>query len=108
LGSLKNYFGEKIAFLYAWWSFYTAWLVIPGILGLAISIYQYVAGGIETVFTAIYAILVCFWVTIFIEKWKRKSSEISLKWGVLGHEGKNSQIMREEFNGDEYFSFITH
>ena len=82
LSSIKNYFGEKVGFYYAWMSYYTAWLSIPAIGGLAITIYQLVTGNVDTKFTTIYALLVCIWVTIFIERWKRKSAEICLKWGV--------------------------
>jgi hypothetical protein len=39
LSSIKNYFGEKIAFYYAWMTYYTVWLIFPAIGGLAITIY---------------------------------------------------------------------
>lgn len=39
LSSIKNYFGEKIGFYFAWMSFYTSWILIPSILALAITIY---------------------------------------------------------------------
>jgi hypothetical protein len=39
LSSVKNYFGEKIGFYFAWMTFYTSCLLIPGVLGIAISIY---------------------------------------------------------------------
>lgn len=70
-----------MAFEVAFMSYYTSWLIIPGFFGLALSIYQFMT-DVDTVFTSLYAIIVSIWVTIFIEKWKRKSSEISLKWGI--------------------------
>jgi len=82
VSSIKNYFGEKVGFYFAWMTHYTAWLLIPAIGGLAITIYQAFLGDVETIFLSIYALLVCVWATIFLERWKRKSAELSLKWGV--------------------------
>ena len=39
VSSIKNYFGEKVGFYFAWMTHYTAWLLIPAIGGLAITIY---------------------------------------------------------------------
>lgn len=107
LSSIKNYFGEKTGFYFAFLSYYTSWLIIPAILGLALTIYQRVE-SVDTIFTGLYAILVCIWVTVFIERWKRKSAEISLKWGVLQYNQNIVKEVRDEFFGDEYFSHITH
>lgn len=110
LSTIKNYFGEKIGFYYAWMSYYTAWLMIPAIPGLAITIYQLVLKDVDTIFTSLYALLVCIWVTIFIERWKRKSAELCLKWGVSDVLLKTGEarVLREEFIGYEYFSHETH
>jgi anoctamin-7 len=39
ISSVKNYFGEKVGYYFAWMTFYISCLLIPGILGIAISIY---------------------------------------------------------------------
>ena len=39
LSSIKNYFGEKTGFYFAWMSFYTSWILIPSILGFILTIY---------------------------------------------------------------------
>ena len=100
MSTIKNYYGEKVGLYYAWMSYYTAWLMIPAIGGLALTIYQIVIADVDTIFTTLYALLVSIWVTIFIERWKRKSAEISLKWGVshlLLQTTSESRVMREEF-----------
>lgn len=40
LNFIANYYGEKMAFFYAWLMFYTGWLIIPAIPGIALFIYQ--------------------------------------------------------------------
>lgn len=39
LSTIKNYYGEKVGFYYAYMSYYTAWLAIPAGVGLALTIY---------------------------------------------------------------------
>lgn len=89
-------------------SFYSAWLVIPGVLGFAITIYQIVQDDIDTPLTAIYAIIVCLWVTFFIERWKRKSASLSLRWGIFDIHKQTVKEIREQFIGDERFSYVTY
>jgi reverse gyrase len=62
-------------------SFYTVWLTLPTIVGIAITIFQMVR-GVDTPLTTMYALFVCVWVTVFIERWKRKAAEICLRWGL--------------------------
>lgn len=109
LASIKNYFGEKVGFQYAWMSFYTVWLIFPTIVGIALTIFQLVK-GVDTPLTTIYALFVCVWVTVFIERWKRKAAEISLKWGVssMVFNTYENRIMRDEFHGYEAFNHDTH
>ncbi len=39
LDNVREYFGEKIAFYFAWLGFYTGWLIPPSIVGVLIFIY---------------------------------------------------------------------
>lgn len=107
LGSLKNYFGEKIGLIIAFMNFYISWLMIPGALGIIITIYQFVM-GLDTVYIGLYSIIVSLWVTIFSERWKRKCSEICYKWGALHESNIVERKLRPEFLGDEKFSHINY
>lgn len=37
---IANYYGEKTGFYFAWLLFYTSWLMVPALPGLALFIYQ--------------------------------------------------------------------
>jgi hypothetical protein len=39
LNFIANYYGEKMGFYFAWLMFYTSWLLIPAIPGIALFIY---------------------------------------------------------------------
>jgi len=90
-------------------SFYTVWLTLPTIVGIALTIYQIVK-GVDTPLTTMYALFVCVWVTVFIERWKRKSAEICLRWGLsnMVFNTYKNRIMRDEFHGYEAFNHDTH
>jgi len=108
LSSIKNYFGEKEGSYFAFMAYYTTWLVIPGIIGLGLTIYQLATSRFESVWIGVYALIVSLWVTVMIEMWKRKLSALALKWGVFHHLGEDDQFIRQDYVGDEYFSRVNH
>lgn len=40
LNFIANYYGEKMGFYYAWLMFYTSWLMVLALPGIALFIYQ--------------------------------------------------------------------
>lgn len=105
--ALRNYFGSEIAFYFAFFCFYTCWLIFPAILGLALCIYLTILEDIETTFLPLYAIIVALWSTVVTERWKRKSSEIAAKFGVLEYASTTIRNPRPQYRGDEYVNIIT-
>ncbi|KAF7266321.1 hypothetical protein GWI33_020349 [Rhynchophorus ferrugineus] len=75
IDDIKQYFGECITMYFAFLEYYTRFLIVPVILGLLGSICS------ETVpFFCIFNII---WVTLFLELWKKKASELAFKWGTI-------------------------
>lgn len=87
---IANYYGEKMAFFYAYLLFYTSWLLIPAIPGLILFIYQCVLVAhqirhgqpvnTDTPYNCLYSLFMAVWSTIFVELWKRREHEISHIW----------------------------
>ena len=126
LDDIRDYFGEKIAFYFAFLGHYTKWLSVAAIIGLAIFIHQLVSltqgTGEPNFFNAakvvnvssqpqiviftqvpeagIYAIFVAFWATFMLEFWKRKQARLALKWGVSNFE--RTEVLRPEFIPSHY------
>jgi hypothetical protein len=74
---IRNYFGEKIAFYFAFLEFYTNSLIVPAIIGIL----QFLFLNEMNIFCAVFNML---WITIFLKRWKRKSNELAYQWGTIG------------------------
>lgn len=52
-----------------------------------------------------YAAVISIWISVFNERWKRKTNELRINWGTLVQAGAvNQEQIRNEFDGDEEFS----
>ena len=48
--------------------------------------------------------MICFWITIFTERWKRKQNELRLYWGTLVQTKEAEDKVRTDFQGNEEYS----
>ncbi|XP_063229785.1 anoctamin-10 isoform X3 [Bacillus rossius redtenbacheri] len=74
---IRLYFGEAVALYFAFLGFYTTALIAPMTLGL---LHMF----LSTESLAFFCIFNVLWVTIFLEAWKRKCSELAFAWGTIG------------------------
>lgn len=108
LNFIANYYGENMAFYFAWLHFYTSWLLIIAVPGLILFIYQMyliinqylndLPYSIDTPYNFIYCILMAVWSTVLMEVWKRRQNEISHMWNM--NINKNDDSERPQFNAD--------
>ncbi|KAK9450295.1 calcium-activated chloride channel-domain-containing protein [Limtongia smithiae] len=88
---LRNTFGEKIAFYFAFLQFYFRWLAVPAVIGV-------VAVYIAPPFAGWYAIVSGLWCLSFVEAWKHRENELAVQWGVKGISGLANA--RAKFKGE--------
>ncbi|RYG67325.1 hypothetical protein EON64_07705, partial [archaeon] len=100
LDNIAEYFGEGVAFYFAFMAFYTRWLVFPSILGVCVFAVQVTTGQSDHILCAIYAVLVMVWICFMLAFWRQKQSALAYKWGVLDYEVEETE--RPQFRG-EYF-----
>ena len=86
LDSIAEYFGEHIAFYFAYMAFYTRWLVFPSILGVIVFIVQMYENRLDHWLCPIYAIVVMIWACFMLAFWRQKASALAHRWGVLDYE----------------------
>lgn len=105
IDQVAQYFGEKIAFYFAWMELYTRWLLMPSVVGLLVFISQVQRKTLDDPVAPWYAIFMALWTSAFLIAWKRRASTMSYRWGTLGYE--DVEIARPEFYGDPALSDAT-
>lgn len=105
LWKIRNYFGEKIALYFGWLGLLTSSLILPMLLGFAIFLWGLIVGikdnplseestlasstitlwaknSFDNEATPFFALIICLWGTIFLERWKRTNARLSYQWDV--------------------------
>ena len=81
LDAIAEYFGEDVAFYFAWLAFYTKWLVAPALLGIVCFAFQLHAGRLDhwiclpySIFVMVRNVTDIFYVHLFSNAFMRLSS----------------------------------
>lgn len=107
LWKIRNYFGEKIALYFGWLGLLTSSLILPMLLGIAIFVWGlgvaiqdypldeksenatsvstitiWAKNAFDNDATPFFALIICLWGTIFLERWKRTNARLSYQWDV--------------------------
>ena len=92
LNVIKDYYGEKMAFYFAWLTHYTSWLVPLSVIAVMYSIFTIIYRVEEdeapldellnTPIGFIYGVIVVIWLTLINISWRRKQNTIANEWLV--------------------------
>lgn len=77
LDEIRNRFGEKVAFYFAFTQSYFAFLIFPATFGFSCWV---LLGH----FSLVYAVINSLWCITFVEYWKRQEVDLGVRWGVKG------------------------
>ncbi|KAK4165965.1 calcium-activated chloride channel-domain-containing protein [Cladorrhinum sp. PSN259] len=77
LTMIRDKFGERVAFYFAFLQSYFQFLLFPAAFGSAAWL---ILGG----FSWFYAAVNCLWSVVFFEHWKMKEVDLAVQWGVRG------------------------
>ena len=77
LNNIRDRFGEKIAFYFAFLQNYFTFLMFPAAFGFG-------AWLILGQFSWLYSVVNCLWSVVFFEYWKKKEVDLAVQWGVRG------------------------
>lgn len=108
--AIRDYYGEEVAFYFAWMKFYIKSLLLPGVSGLIIFMNRYVQGGsIDTdPLTPFHGLFTFIWAILFVQFWKREEARLAYKWGTYSTDKrKESLSVRHEFQGIMRVSEVT-
>lgn len=77
LDRIRDRFGEKVAFYFAFLQSYSTFLLFPAAFGFA-------AWLLLGQFSWFYALVNSLWSVVFFEYWKVKETDLSIQWGTRG------------------------
>lgn len=95
---IRDHFGEKLAFYFAFLQNYLLWLSVPAVMGI---IAHFV---LKNTFNIVYGTLVMLWSVVYLEDWQRKERNLAVKWGVRNyskHDKQHSGFTGEKMVTDE-------
>ena len=101
---IKNYFGEKIGLYFKFLGHYTNWLLLPGLIGLALQLVVLFTGDFSHPTVPFFSFFIALWAVLMLEYWKRKEQYTALAWGMTNFEATETE--RPEYKGEEQNSYI--
>ena len=100
LNFIKDYYGEKFGFYFAWLIHYTGWLIPVAIIGFFFGVANIIDAFDEgrkfgsvmaSPYSIVYGICIMIWITLFHESWKRKQNYIANEWLVRDFEDETTE-----------------
>jgi len=73
----REYFGEKLALYFNFLAHLSKWLIIPGVIGLGLSIVTWYYQDFSHPVLPFFAVIISFWSFSMIEYWKRTSKDVT-------------------------------
>eukprot|EP00984_Skeletonema_dohrnii_P021133 scaffold10483_cov127-Skeletonema_dohrnii-CCMP3373.AAC.4 len=100
LDSIEEYYGEKIAFYFAWLQHCSFHLSYLSIVGLIVFICQVTSGKWDHPLRPAFSMFVMVWSFVVMVTWRRRSNFLAHQWGTLDY--KEDEIARPGFRGTEH------
>ncbi|KAL7333456.1 hypothetical protein PS15p_202357 [Mucor circinelloides] len=91
--TIRNHFGEKIAYYFAFLQNYFLWLSVPAAVGVLVYLTH------SNTLAIWFSLFMLLWAILFTEMWKRKEAELAIKWGVRNY--SKHEKRRAEFKGEK-------
>lgn len=108
---MRDYYGDEVAFFFAWMNQFTRWLVIPGIFGLVIYLLRMHTGDtVDTCrFVPFHGIIMFIWGILFLRYWEREEKRLAYEWGNFSSVGYARKVFnaRPGFQGELRVSPVT-
>eukprot|EP00977_Amphora_coffeiformis_P008293 scaffold1878_cov170-Amphora_coffeaeformis.AAC.6 len=98
LDSIEEYFGEKVAFYFAWLQHTATHLVFLSIAGLFLFICQIASNNVDHPLRPVFAIIVMLWTYVVLVNWRKRANFLAYRWGTLNF--KEQEATRPQFRGE--------
>eukprot|EP01084_Bolivina_argentea_P112796 201139_1 len=105
LNGVRRYYGEQIAFYFAFLVHYTAWLYPLAIIGAIWWMYELANGEVYDVGSLFAVLVIIMWSTLMIENWYRREWQLRYRWGMMRY--KTTEVPRPAFVGMYQISSVS-
>ena len=106
--TVRNFYGEEIAYYFLWLTNYIKWLVFPSILGIIFEVAYRKVNKKEASHNPILSLISCaffiLWGKAFIYQWHQKETLYNYIWGTENY--KKAQLFQESFVPDGYIPLL--
>jgi len=111
LRAIRDYYGEEVAFYFAWMHYMTRWFAVPGLLGLVVYVLRIHRGDtVDTCdLTPFVGVVTFCWAVVCNRYWEKHEAELAYEWGtyIVTDGDKISLGKRPGFRGKMQRSPIT-
>jgi hypothetical protein len=93
---VRDYFGEKVAWMFVWQAYYARMLLGPAVVGSVFFFRRYFLTEHQQNYVQIsFAMVMCFWIMLFNVSYRRYEKRVQAKWGRTHFE--EDTAVRDEF-----------
>jgi hypothetical protein len=104
--SIRNYFGDKIAFYFLFMAFYWKWMIPLAAVGLLFNFVDMLARTPDNITAIPFCILMSVWAVFMPYFWRRQEAKYAIGWGTLDLSGELEQC-RPEHHGEMRINPVT-
>ena len=97
LDEIEKYYGEKIAFYFAWLEHCSFHLLYLSVIGMIVFIVQLTSGKWDHWLRPYFSIVVMIWSFVVMVTWRRRSNYLAYTWGTLNYQ--EEEVTRPDFRG---------
>ncbi len=98
LDSIEEYFGERVAFYFAWLQHCSLHLTYLSFLGLILFVCQMVSGTFDHVLRPYFSVVLMIWSFFVMVTWRKRQNFLAHRWGTMNY--KQEETTRPQFRGE--------
>lgn len=88
---IYQYFGPTIAMYFSWLDFYTSFLVLPAVIGVAL----HILGLFNAQSYCLHSFVLAIGTSVFVDFWKRKQREVEYTWKYHHHQEEDQDSQHQ-------------
>ena len=105
--TIRNYYGEQMAYYFLWLTDYIKWLIFPSLMGIIVYSLEFNLNekkNAKEILLIFFSAILLLWASIFSKQWKQKEEIFNYIWGTENY--IRNEPDSETFIPDGYLKLI--